>query len=106
MTRPRSSSYPSAIFDEPNVTPLTLAAAPELAVLALLDDTLRVAGHALLAAQPALVDEPPAWRLTPELIAARRLLRHATTLSRAVADYRRVVLQILHDEPSDDDLPF
>ena len=87
-------------------TPVELVAAPELALLALLDATLRIARDALLAAQPALVGDPPLWRVTPELIAARRLLRDATRLERAVADYRHFVLQTLHDEPHDDSLPF
>jgi hypothetical protein len=111
MSRPlipsRTSPCPS--FDEPPITPLTLAEAPELALLALLDETLRIAGHALLAAQPALVGDPPAWRVTPELLAAKRLLRDATRLAAAIAHYRRSVLLALHhasDIDRDDNLPF
>jgi hypothetical protein len=89
------------------VTPETLVGAPELAVLALLDDSLRVARLALLAAQPALVGEPPSWRVTPELIAAAQLLRDAATLERSIARYRRCAMQVLHDEPErDDETPF
>ena len=89
-----------------HVTPETLAAAPELAVLALLDETLRITADALLAAQPALIGDPPTWRVTVELIAARRLLRDATRLGAAIADYRRIVVQMLDDAPGNDDLPF
>ena len=109
MTRRRAASSqasPTTVSDEPHITPETLAGAPELAVIAILEETLRITGDALLAAQPALLGEPPPWRVTADLIAARRLLRHAATLGRAVADYRHCVLQQLHDEPDDDELPF
>ena len=90
-----------------HVTPETIGAAPELAVLALLDESLRIAALSLVAAQPALVGEPPSWRVTSELIAAARLLRDARKLERSIARYRRCVLQVLRDEPErDDDLPF
>jgi hypothetical protein len=102
-----SRTTPTPPFDEPQITPLTLAEAPEFAVLALLDETLRIAGLALLAAQPALLGDPPPWRVTADLIAAKRLLQHASRLGTAVARYRRSVLNALHDAPvSDDDLPF
>ncbi len=82
-------------------------AAPELVLLALLAETLRVARHALLAAQPALAGEPPAWRVESDLVAARRLLRDAATLERSIVRYRELVLQRVHDAPEpDDDLPF
>lgn len=100
----RRASTPGS---EPQVTPETLAGAPELAVLAVLDENLRIAALALLAAQPALVGEPPSWRVTPELSAAARLVRDATKLEQSIARYRRCVLQVLHDEPDrDDELPF
>ena len=60
----------------------------------------------LLAAQPALIGEPPSWRVTPERITARRLLRDVARLEDAVADYRCVVVGMLHEAPDDDDLPF
>jgi hypothetical protein len=89
------------------ITPETLAAAPELAVLALLDETLRVTRAALLATQPALVGEPPAWRVDVDLIAARRLLHDAAKLEQSIVRYRQCVLRALHEAPDrDDDLPF
>jgi hypothetical protein len=90
-----------------DITPEAFAAAPELAVLALLAETLRVTGGALLAAQPALVGEPPAWRVAPDLLAARRLLRDAARLERSIVRYRELVLRLIHDAPEpNDDLPF
>ena len=90
-----------------HITPETLAAAPELAVLALLGETLRVTRDALVAAQPALVGEPPAWRVDADLIAARRLLEDAAKLEQSIVRYRQCVLLVLHDAPDhDDDLPF
>lgn len=108
MSRRRASASratPTAC-DGPRVTPAMLAGAPELAVLALLDETLRIMADTLLAAQPALIGDPPSWRVTAELLAAARLLRDATRLGRAVAHYRRSVLQTLLDAPDNDDLPF
>lgn len=104
MSRPRSGTVIA-----PNLTPETLARAPELALLAILDSTLRIVALALLAAQPALVGDPPSWRVTPELLAARPVLRHARTLERAIDGYRRCVVRTLHDRHDavpDDDLPF
>lgn len=90
-----------------HITPETFAAAPELAVLALLDETLRITRNALLAAQPALIGEPPAWRVDVDLIAARRLLQDAAKLEQSIVRYRRCVLRVLHDTPDrDDDPPF
>ena len=108
MSRRRASASrasPTAC-DGPRLTPPTLAGAPELAVLALLDETLRITADALVAAQPALIGDPPSWRVTAELLAAERLLRDARRLGRAVAHYRRSVLQTLLDAPENDDLPF
>lgn len=48
----------------------------------------------------------PGMACHPELITARRLLRDVARLEDAVADYRRVVVEMLHDAPDDDDLSF
>jgi hypothetical protein len=107
MSDRRRSRPPRIEAHSVDITPETFAAAPELAVLALLDEALRIARYALLAAQPSLVGEPPAWRVDPELVAARHLLRDATTLERSIARYRQRILRALHDAPDrDDDLPF
>ena len=103
---PPARPAPLARLHDPLVTPETVAAAPELAVLALLDHALDVTRLALLAAQPSLVGEPPPWRVTTELRAATRVLRAALALERAAAAYRRAVLAALHDGPaSDNDVP-
>ena len=104
----RAPTRPPPVASSPrHITPETLAAAPELAVLALLDETLRVTRDALVAAQPGLVGEPPAWRVDVDLIAARRLLHEAAKLEQSIARYRRCVLRVLHDAPDrDDDPPF
>jgi len=78
---------------ERDVTLPDIICAPELAVLGLLDHALRISAEALLAAHPALVGEPPPWRISPDLLAARRLLTYATRLSRAIVDYRHCVAQ-------------
>jgi hypothetical protein len=103
---PTARTRAASARDEPRITPVTLAGAPELAVLALLDETLRITAEALLAAQPALIGAPPSWRATTELLAAERLLRDARRLGGAVAHYRRSVLQTLLDAPDNDHLPF
>ena len=104
----RAPALPRSVASFPcHITPEILAAAPELAVLALLDETLRVTRDALLAAQPGLVGEPPAWRVDVDLSAARRLLQDAARLEQSIVCYRECVLRILHDAPErDDDLPF
>jgi hypothetical protein len=90
-----------------HITPETFAAAPEFAVLALLDETLRVTRDALLAAQPSLIGQPPPWRVDRELVAARSLLRDAAKLERAIVHYRECVLRALRDSADRyDDLPF
>ncbi len=76
-------------------------------MLALLDETLRVMRQALIAAQPALAGEPPPRQISPERIAAQRILRDAAKLDRSIAIYRPYVLRVLHDgSDRDDDLPF
>jgi hypothetical protein len=102
----RAPARPQQVASVPrHITPETLAAAPELAVLALLDETLRVTRDALVAAQPGLVGEPPTWRVDVGLIAARRLLLHAAKLERSIVRYRQCVLRVLHDAPDRDDEP-
>jgi hypothetical protein len=76
--------------------------APELAVLALLDQAVRISADALLVAHPALIGETPPWRLSPELIAARRLLDCAMRLANATANYRRCVVPPAYAKPDGD----
>jgi hypothetical protein len=88
---------------ELGVTLPDVVIAPELAVLALLDQAVRISADALLVAQPALIGDPPPWRLSPELVAARRLLDCAMRLANATANYRRCVLPAAYAGPHDDD---
>lgn len=85
-----------------DVTVPDVVRAPELAILALLDQALRISAEALLAAQPALLGEPPSWRVASELLAARRLLLCASRLSRAIVNYRSCVLHAPDAEDRDD----
>ena len=109
MSRRHGPTSEGAV-DETQVTPTILVDAPELAVLDLLQESLRVAGNALVAAQPALLGESPPWRITPELTAAKDVLRHATALGRALQRYHRcVLLRLLLKRPpgpDDDDASF
>ncbi len=75
-------------------TPAELAEAPELAILAALDDTLELALRALVAAHPQLGDpDCPAWAQDPGAAraAADRILSAARHLTRALQAYRRAV---------------
>jgi hypothetical protein len=75
-------------------TPAELDEAPELAILAALDDTLETALRALVAAHPQLGDsECPAWARTTSAAsdAADRILSASKPLANALDAYRRAV---------------
>jgi hypothetical protein len=89
-----------------SLAPKTLAAAPELAALAMLDRALAVVISALHAEHPSLIgalqpgaDDPPARRH------AHRLIQTARYMRCALARYRLAVRQTLLT-PDSDDLPF
>lgn len=89
------------------LAPKLLAAAPELAALALLDRALAVAVRALLAEHPTLALLPEPGRVEATTVArARQLLAAIRPLRRAVACYRLAVRKSLLPHPADDDLPF
>jgi hypothetical protein len=99
----RTAAFPNP----PRLLPQIIRAAPELAVLALLDDAARTALVALLAQHPTLADlggprEPPTLRR------ARRLAAATSALRDALDRYREGVMGDLADVPDspDDDLPF
>ncbi|MCC7386899.1 MAG: hypothetical protein IT384_33995 [Deltaproteobacteria bacterium] len=100
MTRTRHGHRSQQPRSDTPVTPEDLAAAPELAVVILLEHAIAVTADALLAAHPALIGEPPAWRVTKDLIAARHLLRAASRLARTIVLYRDCVLPLVRDRPS------
>jgi hypothetical protein len=89
-------------------TPAEIADAPELAILAALDDTLETALRALLAAHPQLGDlECPAWarEASATSAAADRVLTAARPLAHALDAYRRAITLRL-DAEIDRDPPF
>lgn len=76
----------------PPPKPAELAQAPELAILAALDDTLELALRALVAVHPQLGDpEYPAWarQAGPVPAAADRILKASKRLAHALDAYRR-----------------
>jgi hypothetical protein len=86
--------------------PPELAAAPELAVLAVVRAALEIAVAALLAENGPLTvaDDLP---LSACAQAARRVIDDAGRLTRAVDDYRRLIGALAADNsyPDDDDFP-
>jgi hypothetical protein len=108
MTR-RSSPAPRSCDRIP--TPGALADAPELAILAALDQTLDLAAAALACEYPELADlERPYWLGSPPrvLTAAVTLLSRARKLQRALRAYRKAVELRRQDDASRnlDDRPF
>jgi len=82
-----------------------LAAAPELATLALLETALSVCTAALLAEHPTLGHDLRADPDPPSLREARRLIAAAHRLRRTVARYKDAVIDTLV-EPHRDSDPF
>jgi hypothetical protein len=91
---------------EPSTLDLRLlAAAPELATLALLDSALTVCTTALLAEHPTLTHDLRPDPEPPSLREARRLLAAAHRFRMLVARYRAAVLDSLIPRRDDTD-PF
>ena len=89
------------------MVPEIIRAAPELAVIALLDDAARTALVALLAQHPTL-DDLGGPREPPTLRRARTLAATASAMRDALDRYREGVMGDLADVPDspDDELPF
>ncbi len=83
-----------------------LAAAPELATLALLDHALAVCAASLRAEHPTLARDFHQTSDPPSLREARRLLAAAQRFQTAITRYRRAVLDALLSDTDDDHLPF
>jgi hypothetical protein len=82
-------------------TPDELGGDPELAILVALDLTLELATRALACAHPELADpERPYWLLQSSRVVtlAKTLVRHASTLQRALRAYRKAVELQRQDE--------
>jgi hypothetical protein len=89
-------------------TPRELVDAPELAILAALDDILTLTLRALVAAHPQLADpECPHWARdgSAERDAAERSLAASAPLSTAIAEYGRATAG-RRDPDDDPDTPF
>jgi len=89
-------------------TPQQLVDAPELAILAALDDILTLALRALVAAHPQLIDpECPYWARdgSAERDAAERILTASSLLSTSIEQYCRVAAA-RRDHDDDPDTPF
>jgi hypothetical protein len=80
-----------------------LAAAPELATLALLDHALAVCAITLLAEHPTLDHDLRPEPEPPSLREARRLIAAAQRFRRAIARYRNAVLDVLVPPDTDDE---
>lgn len=89
----------------PRLLPPSLRLAPELAVLAVLDDALRTALVALVAAHPTL-DELSPHKAPPTLRSGRRLVRALLALRDLLDDYRTAADNLAVDMMPDDDIPF
>jgi hypothetical protein len=81
--------------DPPPLDPRLLAAAPELATLALLDSALAVCTTALLAEHPTLDHDLRPDPEPPSLREARRLLAAAQRFRRTVTRYKTAVIDSL-----------
>ena len=89
-----------------STTPEELLAAPELALLAALQQLLDLAALTLLTVYPELASErSPLRPLDPQATAAAELLQRGARLTEAMADYRVATLAALH-RPDTDDIPF
>lgn len=89
--------------------PRTIAEAPELATLAVLDALLFMATRVLVAEHPTLIDDPAPRRMEPPTLReARRVLRRIYPLQGALVEYRLAVFDALGPKPpgSEDDTPF
>ncbi len=79
--------------------PQELAAAPELAVLALLDNTLQQTIFALFAAHPELVDNHTfelSWSAGPDLWLADAIYNQAVALQHSIGRYQEALTAARH----------
>jgi hypothetical protein len=86
--------------------PRTIAEAPELATLAVLDALLFIVTRVLVAEHPTLIDdyEPAARNIEPPTLReARRVLRRIYPLQDALVGYRLAVIDALAPSPTPSD---
>jgi hypothetical protein len=82
-----------------------LQRSPQLALLAAIDHSLVLAGHALVVAHPELVEDVAPRDEVPEDLLARHLAQAISELRQLLARYHAVIGDDLHLE-IDDDIPF
>ncbi|RLB59442.1 MAG: hypothetical protein DRI90_15390 [Deltaproteobacteria bacterium] len=88
------------------VNPTTIMLAPELAVLALLDEVITIATYAIFAAHPRLGDPEPVEPAPPAALAAGQLIDRLRDCRVANYLYRYKTLHKLVDSNRGDDIPF
>ncbi len=88
------------------INPITIMLAPELAVLAALDELVTIAIYALFAAHPGLGDPHPFDPDPPVARAANQLIDRLHDCRTAASLYRRRALSELVKHHRDDALPF
>ena len=92
----------------PPPTPDDLRCDPELAILAALDHTLKLAVHALVAIHPELTDpERPYWLHEGSTIgrAASHIVDRSEELKQAISEYQTAILRA-REAGADEEFPF
>lgn len=90
-----------------SLTSIELIAAPELALLAALDQLLDLVNLTLVAIYPRLASELSLLHpLDSQVVLAEQIVQHAARLAKAMARYRAATLATLHRPDTNDDLPF
>ncbi len=90
-----------------SLTSNELIAAPELALLAALDQLLDLVNFTLVAIYPRLASELSLLHPSDSQVAlAEQIVQHGARLTRAIARYRAATLAALHCPDTNDDLPF
>ena len=107
-TTPPSRSDPLSGPPAPaSLAPGELVAAPELAILAALDQLLDLVNFTLVAVHPGLASKPSRLPLPdPQSILAGQIVRHGARLAKAMGRYRAATLAALHRPDTNDDLLF
>jgi hypothetical protein len=89
------------------INPTTLMLAPELAILAVMEEVATIARFALIAAHPRLADPEPPGPEPPAVVAAHQLIERLHACRLACARYRRTTLrELLDSDRHDDTIPF
>jgi len=93
------------LTSHPPPTPDDLRRDPELAILAALDHTLKLAVYALVAIYPDLTDaDRPLWRREDAAIdrAANHLVACTEPLEQAIGEFRTAILRVREAEANEE----